>query len=67
MDHVVEPRHGHLAFLDRPLERFSEKLPPGISWSNPARTEFAVLCVAPQSDMTQPLKPHSFLSTSFNR
>ena len=34
---------------------------PGISWSRPATID--MLCVAPQSDMTQPLNP-SRLRTS---
>ena len=40
---------------------------PGISWSSPARAALTVLCVPPQSDITQPLKPKAFLRTWFSR
>src|ERR1035438_5924440 len=48
--------------------RASPKNPlPGSSWSRPAMMAFLVLCVPPQSDMTKPLKPKSFLRTWLRR
>src|ERR1035437_703900 len=41
--------------------------PPGISRSMPAFTVGAVEYVLPQSEITNPLKPNSFFSTSLSR
>lgn len=41
--------------------------PVGISMSSPASSEAPVLCVAPQSDITQPVKPHSSRSSVVSR